>query len=263
MRRAMAIGGLMLGLALVAGCSGEYTLTVPDQIVPSGGQAVSVVRLQRNEFAGYKVAVKEAAIRFQIDKGPIRAAYTDKNGYAAAPVPAQKILGRYYMSVGHLDRNGEEIQVYAPAYVWDALAPVTAVEMDSLPTDKDAKAAADALGRIAANSYIVYFTTKDVAKHAGAHQRLKDLGYPDGAIVLWQEEGWRLVSGPMPKVVVEERLISSLVNLRKAFGQFNTGVCTSEKAARAFAEAGLKVRVVGPAKVTASNVSSVADWSKI
>ena len=74
----------VLSAALGGGCGGQYILTVPDQVAPAGGQAATVARLQRSEFGSFAPPVKKAALRFQADGGPLRGAYTDSQGYAAA-----------------------------------------------------------------------------------------------------------------------------------------------------------------------------------
>ena len=89
---------------LCAGCGGQYLLTVSDQVAPAGGEAAVVVRLQRSEFYMVYVAVKDAAIRLQVGRGKDRGAYTDALGYAGTTLPAPETVGRYMLSVRHLDK---------------------------------------------------------------------------------------------------------------------------------------------------------------
>ena len=241
--------------AVAGGCGGQYILTVPDQVAPAGGETACVVRLQRNDFFVLSLAVKKAALRFQAGGGSERGAYTDELGYAGAAVPVPAAEGRYAMRVSHMDSEGEEIVVEAPAYVWPAEASVVVVDLDFLPHHKGrvAEQTVAALGQLAQGNRILYFTRQSVRRHAALHKKLGELGYPHGPILLWQREHWHIVREGkyrIPRMVVESRLVSQLASLKRQFPTLRAGVCGTELAARAFAAEGLNVVVVGSEKVT-------------
>jgi hypothetical protein len=177
-------------LIAVAGCSGQYRLTVPDQVAPSGGATRTVVRLQRHEFAGIYFGKYDAALRFRIDEAPLRAAFTDERGYATALVPGPAEPGVYDMQVAYQDREGDEAWAQAPAYVLPAEKPVVAVDLDQLPqpggAGPAASPAAARLCELARANSIVYFTAQPVSQSAWLHSRLLAAGgYPDGPILPW------------------------------------------------------------------------------
>ena len=251
-------------LLVAGGCSGNYILTVPDQLAPAGGEATAVIRVQRNEFAGYPKAVKDSAIRFQVDGNELRAAYTDKKGYAGAAVPVGNKLGKFYLHVQHLDRTGVDAEAWAPCYVWDPQEYLVAVDLDGLPTGASAKDAAAAVSRVAKSAHVVYFTHEDVDEHGELRRRLEQSGYPDGPVLKWQQEGWHVARTKLnvPYLVIEPRLVSTLSPLRKQFPNFTAGICTRPLAAKAFAQAGLKVTVVGNAKADPS-AAHLNNWSRV
>jgi hypothetical protein len=264
---AMRLTLACLALAMLAGCSGQYYVTVPDQVAPVGKEATAVVRLERHEFAGWRLPLKEAPVQFRVEQGPPRGAYTDQMGYAAASVPVGKTPGRFYLNVFHPDRSGDEVSVYAPVYVWDATMLVTAVDLDGLPLGgKDVDAARTAINKIACNSYIVYFTQRPVKDHALAHEQLKTANFPDGAILLWQQEAWHFVnegSMNMPRLVLEDRLVNPIARLKRDFPELRTAICSNELAAKAFAGAGIKAVIIGQAKVNMPNVVNRKSWADL
>ena len=67
----------------------------------------------------------------------------------------------------------------------------------------------------------------------------------------------------IPRIVVDTRLVSQLSEIRKLFPKMTMGVCDSDLAARAFAEANLRVVVVGGASVGVGNVTRVASWDAV
>ena len=257
------LAGLLALALLSAGCSGQYTLTVPEQVAPAGGEVTMVARLQRSEVWKYLRPAKESAIRFQIEQGLTRGAFTDELGYAAAamPVPAQP--GVYHVNAGHIDRDGKEVQIFTPIYVWDPLRPVLAVDMDSVTFMRTvgSNAARDALVKLAADYNIMYVTDQPVLEHKKLHSELESGGFPDGPMILWQNQKWQIARDGkfnMPRVVMEDRLVSSLPAIRKAFPAMEVGIAHSTAAAEAFIAAGMKCVMVSPdpmpAKVPAGSV---------
>lgn len=238
----------LIGLGVHAGCEGNFVMTAPDQIAPAGGQAMAVLRLQRNEFAGFLVPVEKAAIRLQVENGPVRGTFTDKQGYAAAAVPVGNELGKYHLGIAHLDRNGDEAQGFFPVFVWNPEEFLLAVELDGLLKSTD-PAAREAMKELANCYHIVYFTDRPPSEHARMHAQLQAAALPDGPILAWQQESWRLEQdGKMWRLVVEDRTISALARLRTQFPELKQGIAFSGKSARAFHEAGLKVNLVGKVK---------------
>lgn len=250
----MSITTLSILLALAAGgCSGAYHLAVPDQVADAGGETTTVVRVERQEFWLIWTAVEEAAVRFQIDDGQERAAYSDKMGYAGTTVPVPETPGRYTMDVAYLDRDGDDVATTTPVYVWDPARPVLAVDLDALPgpwsgqSSWAVRALTDAAGRY----NICYMTRRELNEHQQAHEQLVRAGYPDGPVLLWQRQRWHLVEGwkGIPRVVVESRMVSELPELGKRFNRLAVGLATGPLAAEAYRQAGMDVAVIGAADV--------------
>ena len=61
--------------------------TLVDQVAAAGKEAPVVVRLRRNDFFVLNLPMSKQPMRFRIDKGPERVAYTDKQGYAGVSLP--------------------------------------------------------------------------------------------------------------------------------------------------------------------------------
>jgi hypothetical protein len=247
-----------LSLALaVGGCGGHYILTVPDQVAAAGGEAMPVVRLQRNDFFVVSVAVNEAAMRFQVADCKERGAYTDKLGYAGTTVPVPDRPGRYTLTVSHMNKDtGDEYQAKAPVYVWNPDRAVVAVDMDGLPglPIGSAKQAAGAIHRLAADANILYLTRQWTEGHPRAHPALIAAGYPDGPVLTWQRQQWHVVREGkynIPRMVIEDRMVSQLPEIRRWLPKADLGICQSSLSAKAFADAGLRVVLVGPAAVDA------------
>lgn len=252
---------LPLLLAAPLGCGGGYILTVPDQLAPAGGDTVAVVRLQRAEIALMALPVPDALIRLQAGDGPQRGAYTDDMGYAGTPVPVPAAAGRYAFRVGHGDKDGDEIYREVPIYVWEANRPAVAVDLDSLPSPWSpvAQAAREGLLRLARDRNICYVTRRPVDSHAAAHRELAAGGYPDGPVLLWQQQRWHIVheSEYHYRVVVESRLVSQLAVLRKSLPGLTAGLTDSAASAQGFVQAGLKAVLIGGAG------SRLANWSDL
>lgn len=239
--------------AAVGGCGGHYILTVPDQVAPAGGEATTVVRLQRNDFFVLSLAVKEAAMRFQVAGRLERGAYTDKFGYAGTVVPVPAEPGVYPMRVSHLDIHGDEVTAEADAYIWPPDRPAVAVDLDCLPGLwlGDSKDASAALRRLIVEANLIYMTRQSTRHHRRIKRTLAKAGYPKGPVLLWRRQRWHISREgrfKLPRVVIESRLVSQLAELRKALPGLAAGVCDSSLAAKSLAAAGLKVILIGSAR---------------
>ncbi len=235
--------------AVLGGCGGYYALTVPDQLAPAGEDALTVVRLQRNDFIFLPMPVHRAAMRMFVPGYPQRAAHTDEKGYGGTRVAIPAELGRYEMTVVHLDKQGEEVSATVPLYVWDAGRKTVAVDLDCLPAYSQAEAdqACLALNKLAAGANIIYLTRRKVKDHAALHEQIGAIGYPDGPVLSWRRQRWRIVRGGKLgiRIVTEPRLVSQLDGIREKFTGLEVGVCDSSLAARAFTDVGLQAVVVG------------------
>ena len=247
--------GLILAAlaATVAGCGGDYILTAPDQLAAAGEETPVIVRLQRNDFFVLALAVDDAAMSFQTPGLPERGAYTDDLGYAGTLVPTPKDPGLYSLHVAHLDTYGDEVHARVPMYVWPKSRYAIAVDADSLPwrISSQSSDAVEAIAALASEAGIVYLTRRQVEEHAALHKKLRDEGYPDGPILLWQTQRWHIVRGlwGIPKLVVEKQLVSQLPELKERFANLQAGVTTQPLAAKAFAEAGLTPVIIGSGSV--------------
>jgi hypothetical protein len=250
----------LAALIFLSGCSGSYYLSVPDQLAPVGGVAAAVIRLEKSELGAWVLPVNGATMRFRVGDTQ-RIAYTDSAGYAGVAIPASVEPGRYLMAVEHGDKQGVEVRGEAPMYVFEPGRAMVAVDMECLPAagDKECKAAAAALANLAGKANIIYMTRRWNRDNSGSHGTLKSGGYPDGPVLLWQEESWRFSDG---RIVVEDRLVNQIGQVRRQFPKFGDGVCNSQAAARAFEQAGLRVVVVGTAQVRAANMVRRESWSQ-
>ncbi|RPI63003.1 MAG: hypothetical protein EHM48_03165 [Planctomycetaceae bacterium] len=261
---------LLAGAAMLAagGCEGRYIYTVPEQIAPAGGEVPVVVRLNRSEVGPFAPPLKDAPVQFRIDDGPVRAAYTDKEGYAAAMVPAPAKEGVYFMSVYTSDKNGRWACGFTPVYVCDKNRRIVAVDLETILSHKfgpadDAKAA---LGKVAENANIVYLTKRSPAEYRSIRAGLKARGLPDGALLTWQRQYWYVDNTrQIPRMVVEDRLVNQLAGLKQTFPLFDTAICDTDLAARTFVTAGLQVIVLGSEKVSVSGpkVTLCKTWSEL
>jgi len=258
---------LYFPLAL-GGCGGAYTLTAGDHLAVAGQEAPVVVRLQRNDFFVLDLAVKNALMRFRAPDGRQRAAYTDKQGYAATTVPAPPKPGRYVLRVDHTDLEGQEVSAAAALFVWDGGRPGIAVAADDLPwgRSRQADAARAALHKLAERANLAYMTRRPLREHVVMRLKLMVEGYPDGPILLWQRQRWHVVRQGRfraPRVVVESRLVSQLSELRKMFPGLSVGICASRIAAKAFASAGMRPIVIGPAAAAPAGATGRTSWSDL
>ncbi len=253
---------------MVGGCGGQYTLTGGDHLVVIGAETPVVVRLQRNDFFVLNFPAKGALIRFGIPDGSERAAYADKLGYAGTTMTAPTKPGRYTVRIDHMDSEGEELSGAVSLFVWDPARPVVAVDIDSLPTviSEDAVGARAALKRVTALANIVYLTREPIREHYRLHCRLTLDGYPDGAIIRWTRQRWRIERRgryKMPKVIVEGKLISQLSEVRKTFPKLSVGICASKLAAEAFADAQMHAVIIGDKAVNVPSLTRHESWEEL
>ena len=256
---------LLLASAVLSGCGGYYVLTVPDQLAPAGEHAVTVARLQRNDFFAMTMPIPNAAIQMLVPGCQERAAYTDKTGCGGTTVPVPDQPGQYQMRVWRLDSEGEQVTIDAPLYVWDPNRAVVAVDIDALPDHLSTRAEqpAMAMNLLAEDANIIYLTRRTVDQHAAIHKELAAAGYPDGPVLLWRRQRWHIVRSErfkIPKVVVEARLVNQLSDIIEQFPHLRVGICGSSIAASAFAEAGLKAVVVGSESVKGENIERRNSW---
>jgi len=285
--------GLSLTLVMLAGCGGDYILTVPDHLAAAGGDVTVVARLQRNDFFVVNLASNKAFLRFQIGDGIERSASTDKLGYSGVRMAMPDKPGRYDLDIRHQDDDGDEIAKTVAAYAWDPSKPVIAVDMDPLPRRRakvtqgrkgwwtglarysvdlipraepgDAVSATAALKRLASQANILYLTRRSVANHLQCRSELAEHGYPDGPVLMWRRQRWHLVPGRfnIPKVVIESRLVSQLDELKKTFGNMLVGVSESSLAGKAFLASGMRAVIIGSAGLEGANVTHIATWKEL
>jgi hypothetical protein len=265
MRRLLSLAALVL---LCNGCGGYYIMNVPDQVASAGGQIVPVARLQRNDMFVMAVPQPGSPMRFRLNGGPLKACGTDELGYAAVQMDAPSEPGRYEMRVAMLDPSGEEIEATVPVFIWDPEKPVVAVDIEAVPAEGwiGSESAATALGRIAEQANILYFTRHDSRTQQRLHDRFDRESFPDGPILLWQRQRWHITrDGPMgmPRVTIEQRLVSQLPEIREEFPKLTLGICRSEAAAQAFVDAGMRALVIGRPTLVGSNVLHRESWEEL
>ena len=259
---------LLLGAAIICGCEGQYILTVPDQVVPVGSDAPVVVRVQRYEFASWRMSIEGEPMRFRIADGLERCAFSDELGFAAATTPAPQKPGKYDLLVALQDKQGDEAAIRAPAFVWPADAPVAAVDLDSLPGPgrQWAPQAREAVVRLAKTLRIVCVTRISPYEHASLRAKVSECRYPDGPILVWRAKYRHFArTGPLrfPKLVTEARMVADLSFLRKRFKNLTLGVSTSSDSARAFRAAGLTPVVIGASKADVEGAIWRDSWSDL
>lgn len=245
----MLKGRMLLFLAmLLGGCNQYYFVNAPDIVASAGGDAVAVVRLHRIDPYYFTTGVKDAAMRFRFTDGndlSDRGSYTDPLGYAGAVLPAPVLPGVYTMNISHLDKEGDEVFINVPVFVWPADKPVLAVDLDmALRRGPSARLA---LANLAGRMNLIYLTRTDINEHQNLHRQIKAQNYPDGPVMLWQRQDYRIMregAYSLPKIVVDTRLVSQLALLKKVFPGLQAGLCDSELAAKTFRDAGLKVIAV-------------------
>ncbi len=112
----------------LAGCRGQYIITLGDQVAPAGGNANVAMRLERYEFGSLRMSVEGQPMRFQVGDRPEneRGAYTDVLGFtgtldeplAGTAVPVPEEPGKYVLKVSLQDDLGDEAHAEAALYVW-------------------------------------------------------------------------------------------------------------------------------------------------
>jgi hypothetical protein len=259
----LRFGILVMVLALVVGCGGGYVMTVPDQVVPAGRQAALIAMLQHYEVYKWARPEEGSVLRFSIDDGPMLAAYTDKLGYAGVTMPAPSVDGVYRISVHHMDPDGDEAMGCGWLFVWDPRRAVTAVDLDAV--GEEDSSAAEALVRVARDSNIIYLTSDPGWHDMKARRRLERQMLPNGPILLWQREKWRLTQDDRlrtPKLVIDTRMVSPLEQLRELFPTLCRGITASQDSADAFAAAGLTPVVINSPKVK-GEVEHLTSWAQL
>ncbi len=263
----MRLAACLCLAAAVAGCGGDYILTAPDQLAAAGEEATVVVRLQRNDFFVLALPVERAAMTFQTGGLHEVGAYTDQLGYAGTRVPVPSDPGQYDLRIAHLDIYGDDIHRTARLFVWDKQQAIVAVDLDALPwkISPDSPAAVAAINRLARDARIVYLTRQEADQHRRLGAWLDEMGYPDGPILLWQHKKWHIVPGTwrIPRIVIEDEMVSRLPELRKAFANFSAGVSTGALAAEGFADAGLQPVLVGTGSAGEAEVTRRASWQDL
>jgi hypothetical protein len=257
---------MLLGMAVLAGCGGEHTLTVPDAVTPSGDDAPVVLRLQRNDFFVLDLPVEQAPMRLRVGDGIERGAYTDKLGYAGTTVPVPREPGVYTVQVDHQNSEyGDEVHGTGRVYVWQKDRPIVAVDLDCVPMGE--AAVAGGLSKLSRQANIVYFTRERVARHEQLHQQLKNGGFPDGPILLWKRQKWHIERGKwgIPTIEVETRLVSELDEIRNTFPLLRTGVAGCPLSARTFREAAMRTVVVGDVSAPEGEgpLIRLPDWGEV
>jgi len=188
--------------AVLAGCSGQVTITVPDAVAASPADAPVAVRLQQQEFWKLQVPVEGALLRMSVVPDNTRAAYTRADGYASAAVPAPAEPGRYVLTVMLQDHRGDEACQTGTCYVLDPNRLAVVIDWEAIEDDDQARQAAEPLARLArAGVQIVYAATG--TDPCQAHRFLADQGLPDGPVLSWgTKSNWRgkhlQVTGSLP-----------------------------------------------------------------
>ena len=248
--------------ALAGGCGGEYIVTAPDAVALPGQTAAVVVRLRRSELWKYAPPSRQASITASLGR-VVRAARTDKHGYAAVGVPAPARPGQYQVALSHQDLWGDTATGAATLYVLDPNFPVAAVDLDSLPGGKKARAAAAALERIAARVQIIYVTRRYAGRPQRADRALLRGGYPDSAVVplgrlrAWYDMRWW-----------KQRADPALAALRRRLPGLKWGISAEDDEAEIFLRAALTVLAVGKFKVEGprpegTEVHSFKSWAQL
>jgi hypothetical protein len=171
----------------LAGCAGRYRLTVPDAVTVPQRPAPVEIRLALQEFGPLYLPVDDAAMRLWIGEEALRAAYTRRNGYASAAVPAPSEPGCYTLTVAHQNREGGQVGKRAAAYVLRPDAPTLVVEWEAIEHASDARRAAPALRRLAQAGTQVVYAMEGFGQAAEAHDYLARQNLPDGPLAWWED----------------------------------------------------------------------------
>ena len=258
----------LLPLTVLAGCGGQYVLTVPDQVAPAGGDAAVVVRLQQNELAQMKRSIKSEPIRFRIGDGPLRSAFTDDLGFAAAAVPAPTKPGKVLLWAAMQNVEGDEVTAEASVWVWAGDRAVVAVDLDCLPgpSDADCSQARAAMGELSGKANLLYLTRISPYDQAAARGKLRACDYPDGPVIVWQRQYRHFARTgrlKLPSIVTEAHMASRLSYLREVFPSLTVGICDSARSAAAMAQAGTQPVVVGRVDLDKLTFTRRASWADL
>lgn len=196
--------GILLTSTLV-GCSGRYILAIPDAVAASGSDAPVTVQLRRQEFWMLRPPVRGAVLRMWVIPGQQRAAYTRRDGWAFAAVPAPAEVGTYTLTICHQDPRGDAFAREGSCYVMDRRRLVVAVDWEAIEDAHSADSAAGPLARLAAAGVQIAYVVTDAGRSPEAHDWLKTHGLPDGPVLSW---GWRrnwrgkaiAVTGSLPTI---------------------------------------------------------------
>lgn len=181
------ISAAVLAAILLAGCAGRYRLTVPDAVTAGDKPAAVVVRLERQEFGPLYLPVDDAVMRMWIDDEPLRAAYTRRNGYAAAAVPCPSEPGRHKLTIAHQDRQGGQVGKKGLAYVVRPDARTLVVDWEAVEKARAGLAAAPALKRLAAAGVQIVYAAEGFVEPVKAHIIIIANDLPDGPLVSWED----------------------------------------------------------------------------
>jgi hypothetical protein len=240
------------------GCAGGYALSAPDCLAPVGGTVPVVVRLQHRELPFFTPPGKTIALRFRLAEGPMRAARTDKNGYAAVSLRAPQATGVYPVNVALQDVEGEEATWDILTFVWDSSRPIIAVDLDAVVQRGAAvPEARAAMTHLAKTANILYLTDAEVATFPRVHQVLNGAGLPDGPILVWGQQPWWQWPWWTAKPVA-----SPLQRLREVFPHLETGIAGSHLGVEAFRQAGMKCLLVR-SLMGGNEDASIMSWATL
>ena len=256
MRRA----ALVVLAALTGGCSGEFILTAPDAMGLPEKTAPVVVRLQRREFWFHAPPVRDAAILLRQAGRELKAARTDKAGYAAVGIELPDRPGTYQLQLHHQDARGDTVTGAVAVYVLSADAPIALVDLDSLPAGgHSAGEAAAALLRIQKRAQIVYVTREYADAPSEAHDRLRRGGYPDSAVAPYSgARRWYARWGSRDKAQG-----GALAMLRQRLPGLRWGVAANDDSAEAFRAAGLTVLGVKDRSARQASHEFFESWAEL
>lgn len=241
----------MLLFTMLAGCSGEYLVTLPDVVAAAGNEAVVVARVQRHEVFIVAPPVRDAVVVMWVDPDQHRAAHTDSRGYATVMLPVPDQIGRYEITLHHQDERGDEVTATGRCYVMDASKLTVAVDWEAIEDADDARAAAAALGPLQeAGVQIVYAAEDEAATPNEAHRWLTTHGLPDGPVLSWgYRRNWRWKA---------QELRGSLPAAREVLGGLTIVAAGDDDLARAAAE--MHMVAIGVGINAGPDSINVADW---
>lgn len=265
MRTATAI----LLAVFLAGCSGEYILTVPDVVCPAGAQAELVFKLQRREFWRITPPQKDAAVIVQLPSGDSRCIRTDRNGYAAVAFVVPFKPGVYGVELYYQDDEGRSISAEGSVYSLLPDKPVVLVDLDCLPRGgRDLKSARAAIERLGQAVQLVYFSERVGSSCTVARRLLRMRGYPVGPVVFFKKyprwyRRYRFDPGWHAKWFKPRSTDSNIVSLRRRLKKLDWAITTDLSAAEALIQAGLKVVIIGKGKRMITEARRVNSWDDL